>query len=141
VSPDAAKSRSGSTRRGSKRAAAKPSSIPTGPSREQAQHVPWTIRPASEQARKEWEQASDQEPLLMQAERERLRERPLDRSANPRRTAQLRAGLATRKVGGLTLPQWQHELTSGGRIWYCPDKDGRIIWVTKVALAHPKATD
>jgi hypothetical protein len=77
----------------------------------------------------------------MRAERERLRLRPLDRSANPRRTARLRAGLATRRRGGVTLPQWQHELTSGGRIWYCPDKDQRIIWVTKVELTHPKATD
>jgi hypothetical protein len=77
----------------------------------------------------------------MDAERTRLRTRPLDRSANPRRTARLKGGLATRTIGCKTLPQWQQELTSAGRLWYCPDKQTRTVWVTKVDLQHPKATD
>jgi hypothetical protein len=103
--------------------------------------VPWTIRPASEQARKEWEEARDAEPILMGEERERLRLSPLDRSENPRRTGPLHAEFATRLIDGVRLPQWQHELTSKGRIWYCPDKKSRVIWVTKVSLSHPKETD
>lgn len=99
------------------------------------------MKPASEQARKQWLQALAAEPELMDAERTRLRTRPLDRSANPRRTAQLKGGLATRTIGGKTLPQWQQELTSAGRLWYCPDKQARTVWVTKVDLQHPKATD
>ncbi len=77
----------------------------------------------------------------MAVERERLRNRPLDRSANPRRTGQLKAELATRKVGEKILPQWQQELTTAGRLWYCPDKESRTIWITKVDLSHPKRTD
>lgn len=77
----------------------------------------------------------------MAAERERLRLRPLDRSANPRRTGRLKAGLASRVVADKTLPQWQHELTAAGRIWYCPDKAERTVWITSVDLTHPKATD
>jgi hypothetical protein len=65
----------------------------------------------------------------------------LDRSDNPRRTAQLHGALATRQLGEVKLPQWQHEITSSGRIWYCPDRQERVIWVTKVDLAHPKQTE
>ena len=77
----------------------------------------------------------------MAAERERLRTRPLDRSANPRRTARLQGGLSSRSVDGKPLPQWQHEITSAGRVWYCPDKHEHIVWVTQVDLNHPKSTE
>lgn len=76
----------------------------------------------------------------MATERERLRTAPIVRT-NPQRTHPLKGNLATRNVAGTHLPQWQHEITGAGRIWYCPDKDNRIIWVTRVTLAHPKETD
>lgn len=99
------------------------------------------MKPASEQAHRQWQAALAAEPELMAAERDRLRFRPLDRSANPRRTARLKAGLASRVVGGKSLPQWQHELAAAGRIWFCPDKAEHIVWITYVDLRHPKATD
>jgi hypothetical protein len=99
------------------------------------------VRPASERAQRQWQNASDAEPELMAAERERLRTRPLDRSTNPRRTARLKGGLASRSVGEKQLPQWQHELTAARRIWFCPDVDERIVWVTQVDLSHPKPTE
>jgi hypothetical protein len=77
----------------------------------------------------------------MSAIRERLRSRPLDRSDNPSRTHQLKPPLAEKVVGGKRLPQWQHELSSGGRVFYCPDQMDRVVWVTKVDLAHPKETE
>lgn len=101
----------------------------------------WTVRPVSRRVLREWQSAQAAEPDLMAAERERLRTRPMDRSANPRRTARLKAGLAMRNIGGARLAQWQHELTGGGRIWYCPDPSSRTVWVTKVSLRHPKQTD
>ncbi len=76
----------------------------------------------------------------MQAERVRLTERPLDRSANPKRTHKLKGELAIRVIAGQKFEQWQHELTGAGRIWYCPDKESRIIWVTRVSLRHPNET-
>lgn len=79
-------------------------------------------------------------PDLMAAERERLRSEPTART-NPRRTHQLKGKLGTRKVGDVRLPQWQHEITGAGRIWYCPDTDERVIWVTMVSLSHPKQTE
>ncbi len=81
------------------------------------------------------------EPELMSALRERLRLRPLDRSDNPNRTHQLRPPLAEKVIGGKRLPQWQHEITSSGRVFYCPGPADMVVWVTRVDLAHPKETD
>jgi hypothetical protein len=73
--------------------------------------------------------------------RERLRSRPLDRSDNPNRTHQLKPPLADKVIGGKRLPQWQHEVSGSGRVFYCPDLTDRVVWVIKVDLAHPKETD
>jgi hypothetical protein len=101
----------------------------------------WTVRFASAQALKEWEAVTAAEPELMERLLLRLKDRPLDRSDNPRRIGQLHGGLATRRVAGRALPQWQYEITSSGRLWYCPDKDDRVIWVTKARLDHPRETE
>ncbi len=77
----------------------------------------------------------------MHDEKIRLETKPLDRGNNPRRTHQLKGPLATRKVGGVTYDQWQHEITSTGRIWYCPDKRNRIIWITLISFTHPKESE
>jgi len=100
----------------------------------------WTVKPASRKAEKEWRAAEAVEPDLMGAERERLEEKPTDRG-NPRRTGPLKGKYAERSVAGRKLPQWQHEITAAGRIWYCLDRERRTIWVTKVSLSHPKETD
>lgn len=101
----------------------------------------WTIKAASARAQREWEEANAAEPQLMAALRERLRLRPLDRSDNPNRTHRLKPPLDSKKVDGQKLPQWQHEITSAGRIHYCPDKATRTVWVTLVDLSHPKETE
>ncbi|HZZ51016.1 MAG TPA: hypothetical protein VFE65_29335, partial [Pseudonocardia sp.] len=46
----------------------------------------------------------------------------------------------TRLVAGKELEQWQYEVTAGGRIWYCPDPDRRIVWLVAASPAHPKRT-
>lgn len=118
--------------------------MPKRPARQKAPRVatgPWTVRPASARAQKEWNQATAAEPELMSGLRERLRLRTLDRSDNPNRTHQLKPPLAEKVIGGKRLPQWQHELSSSGRVFYCPDRTDRVVWVTKVELAHPKETD
>ena len=102
---------------------------------------PWVVRPASSSARKQWEQAKAREPELIAELGVRLRERPLDRRDNPQRLGPLKGKLREKKVGDKRLPQWQFEITSSGRVWFCPDKAERVVWVTKVDLAHPKETD
>lgn len=77
--------------------------MPKPPARREASRAatgPWTVRPASARAQKEWNQAAAAEPELMSGLRERLRLRPLDRSDNPNRTHQLKPPLAERVIGG-----------------------------------------
>jgi hypothetical protein len=101
----------------------------------------WSIRFASSRAKSEWDKAVVDEPDIMASEEERLHARPLDRSDNPRRTHPFKGSRATKRILGKKLPVWQREPTSGGRIWYSPDKDERIVWINKVSLSHPKENE
>lgn len=101
----------------------------------------WVLKPASAQAKKQWLRATAQELELMSAEKERLENDPLERGDNPRRTHKLRGSLGQRNIGGVSFEQWQHELSSSGRIWYCVDRQNRIVWITYVSLSHPKETE
>jgi hypothetical protein len=69
-----------------------------------------------------------------------LSERPID-PENPARQHRLRGTLGRREVNGKLLEQWQYEVTAGGRIWYCPDRERRIVWVTLAGSRHPNVTD
>jgi hypothetical protein len=69
-----------------------------------------------------------------------LTERPM-RPENPSRQHRLRGQLAERQVGGRSLPQWQYEVTAGGRIWCCPDDLRRVVWVVAASTSHPKGTE
>ena len=42
---------------------------------------------------------------------------------------------------GNELEQWQFEVTSAGRIWYCIDDTRRVVWMTDCSIGHPKATE
>lgn len=76
----------------------------------------------------------------MAAVRERLRGRPLDRSDNPERTHRLPPPLDRKRVGDRVLPEWQHEFSAAGRVFYSPDASERVVWVTRVDLGHPRET-
>ena len=137
MSPDRGKSRSGgigkqgkSAGRSRRNGDSTTTSVGTGD---------WTIRPVSQQVHKQWDAAIAAEPDLMTALRTRLRTRPLDRSDNPRRTGKLHGDLGCRRIGDASLPQWQHEITGAGRVWYCPEAETRTGWVTRISFAHPKS--
>jgi uncharacterized protein (AIM24 family) len=53
----------------------------------------------------------------------------------------LAGDLAKRTIGGVELPQWQYEVTGGGRIWYCPDVRRKIVHLTRASCGHPEETD
>lgn len=114
---------------------------PAPPERSGAASRPWTIKPASARAQKEWDEASTAEPELMTALRERVRLRPLDRSDNPNRTHRLKPPLAEMRVRDRRLTQWQHEISGSGRVFYCPDRTRQVVWVTRVDLGRPKETE
>jgi hypothetical protein len=67
----------------------------------------------------------------------RLRTAPTTRSDVQK---PLRGSLGTRNVGGVEMPQWQYDISSGARLWYCVDLDKRIVWLTLAAMGHPRAT-
>lgn len=100
----------------------------------------WVVRPASRAALRQWEAAIAAEPALMAGVRDRLRTRPMDRSDNPNRTHLLKPPLHVGRIGDAKLPQWQHEITAAGRVWYCIDTSARTVWVTRVSLEHPRET-
>ena len=68
-------------------------------------------------------------------------DRAADPAGSPSRQHRLRGQLAEREVTGRLLAQWQYEVTAGGRIWYCPDEQRRIVWVVATSPSHPKVTD
>ena len=100
----------------------------------------WEARFATSEAAKGWEslcqvaKSNTWEAWIV------LTERPTA-PVNPARQHRLKGPLAWREVGGRRLDQWQYEVTAGGRVWYCPDPDRRIVWVVAAAASHPKLTD
>ncbi|WP_245673025.1 hypothetical protein [Nocardia lijiangensis] len=100
----------------------------------------WEARFATSEAAKGWEdlcrtaRSNTWEAWIV------LTERPLA-PENPARQHRLRDTFGTRVIAGRTLEQWQYEVTAGGRIWYCPDPEQRIVWVVLARAGHPKQTD
>jgi hypothetical protein len=63
---------------------------------------------------------------------------PIARSSRHNR---LKPPLAERSFKGRSLPQWQYEVTGGGRLWYLVDAERREVWLTYAGTGHPKQTD
>jgi len=53
----------------------------------------------------------------------------------------LKGGYAEDVFDGRRMPQWQIEVTAGGRIWYLLDVERRTVWITYASLRHPKVTE
>lgn len=53
----------------------------------------------------------------------------------------LKGDLSTGVRNGKTYPQWQIEVSSGGRIWYLFDQNAETCWVVRAGTGHPKATE
>ncbi|MBP2582762.1 hypothetical protein J3A78_003240 [Streptomyces sp. PvR006] len=60
---------------------------------------------------------------------------------DPDRQHQLRGRLATRALGGRIHPQWEEEVTAGGRGRYLVDEPRRTVRLVYAAPRHPKDTD
>ncbi|MFJ2630880.1 hypothetical protein ACIO6U_02800 [Streptomyces sp. NPDC087422] len=69
-----------------------------------------------------------------------MRTQPAPTVPNPRHH-QLRGDLAYGKRGGEFCPQWQLEVTGGGRVWYLFDEKRQTCWVVYAGTGHPSATD
>ncbi|WP_258038775.1 hypothetical protein [Streptomyces sp. SM12] len=61
--------------------------------------------------------------------------------ADPDRQHQLRGRLATASLGGTSYPQWEYEVTAGGRVRYLVDRTNRTVHLVYASLRHPRDTD
>jgi hypothetical protein len=61
--------------------------------------------------------------------------------ADPSRQHPLKYDLATVKVGGSEMDQWQYEVTGGARVWYAIDDERQTLWITQAGTGHPRQTD
>lgn len=100
----------------------------------------WEARFATSEAAKGWDQLCQMARSATWDAWIVLTERPTA-TDNRDRQHRLRGQLGTRVIGGKPLEQWQYEVTSGGRVFYCPDSDTRIVWLTHAGTGHPKVTD
>ncbi len=60
---------------------------------------------------------------------------------HPLRNYPLKGSLGTVKILGEEFDQWQfRDLSHGARLWFCVDDKKRIVYLTRVATAHPNET-
>ena len=57
------------------------------------------------------------------------------------RQHRLHGALATVRVGGGELEQWQYEVTAAGRVWYGVDVKRQRVVLTYASTNHPKVTE
>lgn len=99
---------------------------------------PWLVKAASRQAFAGWNE-------LLAVVPDNLDRAWVAMTSSPRHIDQrqhpLKAKLATVRVSGAKLEQWQFEVTGAGRIWYAIDDDTRTIWITRAGAGHPKETE
>ena len=100
----------------------------------------WEARFATNDAAKGWEQLCSTARSNTWDAFVVLTTRPTD-PENRARQHRLKGTLGRRQVHGNTLDQWQYEVTAGGRTWYCPDPDKRVVWVVAASTGHPKVTE
>jgi hypothetical protein len=95
----------------------------------------WEPRFATSEAAKGWDDLRRGGAAQVGEAWTALTEHPT-RPHRPARQHRLRGRLAEREVGGRRLQQWQYEVAGGGRIWYRPDAERRVVWVVAAAPLH-----
>lgn len=98
----------------------------------------WELRFATNEAAEGWEDLCRQAPGSTKDCWQQLRTDPF---RHDRRQHPLRDKLGGRTVGGQAFEQWQIEVTGAGRVWYCPDRVSKTVWMTDASVGHPKATE
>ncbi|MFE0462686.1 hypothetical protein ACFW1A_25865 [Kitasatospora sp. NPDC058965] len=98
------------------------------------------VRAASSEAGKGWDDLCQQARSNALAAWKTMRTNPSPVVQTPRHS-RLKHKLASGSHRGQSLPQWQIEVTGGGRIWYLVDQDARICWIVRASTGHPKETE
>lgn len=98
----------------------------------------WDFRYATSDAVTGWDKVCAAAPANARTAWERITSDPRQRDD---RQHPLRGALGARTVNGEAMEQWQYEVTSAGRLWYCIDDTRRTVWLTDAMPGHPKATE
>jgi hypothetical protein len=100
----------------------------------------WDFRFASNEAARGWEELCRQAPANTRRAYETIVRDPAPKVWSTRHH-RLRSPLAERDHQGRRLPQWQYEVTGGGRVWYLVDAEKRLLVLWYAGTGHPKPTD
>ncbi|MFB7945607.1 hypothetical protein ACFC6L_11855 [Kitasatospora phosalacinea] len=100
----------------------------------------WRRRFAAGEAAKGWGALCAEAPGNARRCFEALRATPLSTS-DPDRQHRLRGRLAARALGGNELPQWEYEVTAGGRVRHLVDEPRRTVHLVYASPRHPRDTD
>lgn len=100
----------------------------------------WRLRFATTEAAKGWSALGAEAPGNTRRCYEALRRDPQSLT-DPDRQHRLRGRLATASLGGRELPQWEYEVTAGGRVRYLVDEPRRTVHLVYASPQHPKDTD
>ncbi|MGA5314770.1 hypothetical protein ACPCTK_11665 [Streptomyces pseudogriseolus] len=100
----------------------------------------WRLRFATNEAAKGWGELGAEAPGNTRRCFEALRRDPTSRS-DPDRQHRLRGRLALRNLGGRDYPQWEYEVTAGGRVRYLVDEARRTVFLVSASPRHPKDTE
>jgi hypothetical protein len=100
----------------------------------------WEIRFGTSDAAKGWPELINKAPGNARRAWDLMRTKP-GRHVNDRHHQLKGEDHSTAKHDGDVLPQWQIEVTGGGRIWYLIDEDKHTIWIQHASLKHPRSTE
>ncbi|MDQ1046414.1 hypothetical protein [Streptomyces sp. V4I2] len=100
----------------------------------------WRLRFATNEAAKGWGELGAEAPGNTRRYFEALRSDPLS-LADPDRQHRLRGRLAAGNLGGQEYPQWEYEVTAGGRVRYLVDEARRTVHLVYASTRHPKDTE
>lgn len=100
----------------------------------------WDFRFATNDAAKGWQELCRQAPANARRAYDTITRDPAP-AARSKRHHRLEHALAERDHKGRRLPQWQYEVTGGGRLWYLVDSEHRVIWLWHAGTGHPKQTE
>lgn len=98
----------------------------------------WELRFARKSVADEWDKLCASDRAAAARAHDWLRTKPTERGP---RNHPLKGELSEAELDGKRLPQWQHEVTGAGRIWFLIDETRRTIWLKALYLGHPKATE